>query len=120
MALFVPASFLPATNRSGLSKFFSYAFRLCKEQQVVRAARLRIRAAHVEPAERMSSDHRARALAIQVKIANVILGACLVQRFTRSCVDCARETVLRVVSDSEALLEILHLDDRQYRSKNLF
>src|SRR5688500_5650093 len=55
----------------GRANFFRRKLCLHKQQKVVAAAGLRIGARHVEAAERMHADQRARAFAIQVQITNV-------------------------------------------------
>ena len=50
-----------------------------KSNRVIRAAGLRVGAGHVEAAKRMRADHGARALAIEIEIADVELAACVVQ-----------------------------------------
>ena len=54
-----------------LLNFFRDRFRLQEVQQIVLSACLGIRSRHIETAERMSSDHRAGAFAVQVQIADV-------------------------------------------------
>src|SRR6202046_3725659 len=61
-------------SREKLAPFFGDGLGLGEEGEVVGAAGFAVSAAHVEAAEGMSADHRASALAIEVKIADGELG----------------------------------------------
>src|SRR6185369_5815809 len=54
-----------------LDDFLTDRLALRKQQQVIRAAGLRIRSRHIEAAERMRTDNRARAFAIDVQVSYV-------------------------------------------------
>src|SRR6266702_495449 len=47
-------------------------FGLREQQQVISAAGLRIRAGHIEPAERMDSHQRSRRFTVKVQVAHVV------------------------------------------------
>ena len=55
------------------AQFLCHALCLREEQEIVGAAGFGVGAAHVESAEGMRTDHGARAFAIQVQIADVVL-----------------------------------------------
>src|SRR5712664_1646665 len=63
----------PVTTRS--SDLFCYRLCLREQIQVVGAAGFGIGAGHVEAAERVSTDHRSRALAVDVEVAYVEVAA---------------------------------------------
>src|SRR5579864_8853257 len=61
----------PIAAKQPSADFLSHRFRLSEEIEIVRPAGFRIGARHVEPAERMRADHGARALAVDVQVADV-------------------------------------------------
>src|SRR6185369_15717115 len=62
----------PALSFPGfLDDFLTDRLALRKQQQVIRTAGLRIRSRHIEAAERMRTDNRARAFAIDVQVSYV-------------------------------------------------
>src|SRR5262249_39483323 len=60
---------------------FRYRLRLHEQHQVIRTAGLRVRARHVESAERVRAHHGARTLAVEIKIADEELLARLAEMF---------------------------------------
>src|SRR5713101_1421486 len=71
-------------------------FSLCEQQQVISAAGLRIRARHIEPAERVNTHQRPGRFTVKVQVAHMVfllgpLDTLWVQRVERPC-----EPVLRV------------------------
>src|SRR2546423_1465442 len=107
-ARFHPSSFiLHPSNYSALLRlrvagadFLGCDFGLEEEGEVVAPARLRVRAAHLEAAERVRADERARALAVEVEIADVKLAARVLQLLAVVRVNRARQPVLRVVRNA--------------------
>ena len=87
--------------------------------QVVGAARLRVGAREVEPAERVDADERAGAAAVQVEVAAWYSRLARSIRSMRGGVDRARQAVARVVRDGERLVEAVDRDDREDRPEDL-
>src|ERR1051326_8955792 len=104
---------------SNLSDFLSDAFCLREKIKVIGASGLGIRSRHIEAAERMRAHHRARALAIEVQIADVETLSGLAQMLGVVREDGAGEPVLRVVGELERVLEIARPGHRQDRSEDL-
>src|ERR1700751_3920143 len=92
----------------------------CKQQQVIRAASLRVRSGHVEAAEGMGAHHRAGALAIEVEVADVEGTSSVLELAAGVGIDRAGETVLRVVGDLKRFFVMLHANHREHRPENLF
>src|ERR1700735_643757 len=93
-------------SREKLAAFFGDGLGLGEEGEVVGAAGFAVSAAHVEAAEGMSADHRASALAIEVKIADVELGFGAIELLAGAGVDGAGEAVLGVVGHGEGFVEV--------------
>src|SRR5712675_2098917 len=101
-----------------LNDLLRHRLRLRKQVKIIRSAGLRIRARHVEAAERMRADHRPRALAIDVQISYVKLADRLLDLVAGLSVDSARQPELRVVRNLQRVIETSCLDYRKHRSKN--
>src|ERR1043166_862645 len=93
--------------------------RLQEQQQIIAAAGLRVCTRHVEAAKRMHANQRARALAIEVQIADVKLPACALELRFIAAVNRARQAKLRVVRDLQRVVVILRFDYREHWSKDL-
>src|SRR5437763_3050393 len=99
--------------------FFGGDFGLHEEAEVVAPAGLRVGAAHVEAAEGVRADERARALAVEVEVADVELAARALQLLAVVRVDRARQSVLRVVGDPKRVVEVIRTDAGEDGAKNL-
>src|ERR1051325_3137796 len=75
-------------------------FSLKEKTEVVAPARLRVSARHVEAAERMYADERARAFSVEVEMADVNLATRAFEFLAVVRVDRARQSILRVVRNS--------------------
>jgi DNA-binding NarL/FixJ family response regulator len=73
-----------------LRKLLAHAFCLREQVEIIRATRFRIGSRHIEAAERMRAHHRSRALAVQVKIADVELLHRAIEFLARTGIDRAR------------------------------
>src|SRR5689334_7744127 len=99
---------------------FSYRFGLGKQQQIVRATSLAIRAAHIEPAEWMHANQRPCTLAIEVQIAYVIHPPRHFKTAAIPAVDCSRQAKLGAVGNINRILEIARPDHRQHWPEDFF
>src|SRR5438309_11320151 len=68
----------------------------------------------------MRPHHRARALAIDVQVADVELAAGALDLVPRARVDSAREAELGVVGNFKRVVEAARFDDREHRAEDLF
>src|SRR6185312_16886806 len=68
----------------------------------------------------MDDHQRARALAVDVEIADMELALGAGDTVAVGREERAGQAVLRVVGDGQRLVKVLRLDDRQHRPKNLF
>src|SRR5437660_8444676 len=93
--------------------FLGSDFGLHEEAEVVAPAGLRVGAAHVEAAEGVRADERARALAVEVEVADVELAPRALQLLAVVRVDRARQTVLRVVRYPKRVVEVVRTDARK-------
>src|SRR5437660_791809 len=100
-------------SSEGLAKLLCDALALCEEQKVVRAAGFRVRAAHVEAAEGVRSDHRSGALAVEVQVADLKLSGRAIELLARTCIDGAGQAVLCIVGDGERLVKARRFNDCQ-------
>src|ERR671933_1548511 len=99
--------------------FLGGDFGLEEEGEVIAPARLRVGAAHVEAAEGVCADERARALAVEVEVADVELAARALQLLAVVRVDRAGQAVLRVVGDPDGLVEVARADAGEDGAENL-
>ena len=99
------------------SKHLRHQLGLGEEEQVIVAAGLGVGARHVEAAEGMDSHQGAGALAVEVQVPHVELGARLFQVGAVPADHRSGEAVFRVVGDAESVVEILGLDERQHRTE---
>ena len=100
---------------------FRYRLRLQEQQQVIRPAGLRIRARHVEAAERVRADHRARALAVEVQVADEEPLARLLE-LVAGCSRRPRRSgrTAESFASCERVVEVVGLRDREHRAEDLF
>ena len=103
-----------------LPDFFSHRFALGKQIQVIGPARLGIGAGHIESAEGMRGHRRARALAIDIEVADVELADSAGNLLLRFCVHCAREPELGIVGNFQRMVEIPGLSNSQDGAEDLF
>src|SRR5882672_9865983 len=96
--------------------------KLClhEQQKVIVTAGFRVGARHVEAAKRMHAHQRARALAIEIEIADVELAAGALDLRFVSRVNRAGQTKLRVVRDTQSIRIVVRFDHRQHRPEDLF
>src|SRR4029077_14819491 len=89
-------------------------------QKIIGAARFGAAAAHLESAERMTTDDSAGAGAVDVNIssANLGLGALDVGRTPRE--ESGSERIIGAVGDLERFIEVAHFDHTEHRPENLF
>src|SRR5271169_3191889 len=104
---------------SCLRRSLSDALGLREQQQVVRPAGFGVRARHVETAKGMRAHHGARALAIDVQVADVELVHRALLLLRRTGIDSAGQAEFRVVGDLERVIEIAGLGHRQHRPEDL-
>src|SRR5579863_6713916 len=108
------------TRNKCLDDLLSHRLRLRKEIKIVRPAGLRISARHVESAERMCSDHRPRAFAVDVQVPNVELADCPFDLVARTGIDRACQSEFRVIRDLKRVIEAARLDHRQHGPEDFF
>src|SRR5947209_588454 len=83
-------------------------------------ASFRVSAGHVEAAERVNADERARAFAIEVEIANMKFTPRAFELLRVVCIDSAGQTELRIVGNPERVVKILRANDCQHRPEDFF
>src|SRR5688572_6195730 len=105
--------------RRRLLELLGHGLRLEEEEQVVAPPRLAVRAAHVEAAEGVAADHGARALAVQVEVADVEALAREGELVTVARPDRARQPVVGRVGGGNRVLERLRARDREDRTEDL-
>src|SRR5439155_14880471 len=93
---------------------------LCEKQQVIWPACFRIRPRHIETAKGMCADDRARALAVDVEVADVEFTLGDFDLLARAGIDRAGETELGIIGDLKAMFKISRFNHSQHRSENLF
>ncbi len=91
--------------RAAMANLLRNALGLREQQQVIRSAGLGVGAAHIEAAEGVSPDHRARALAVQIEVADVELCLRAIELLARVRVDGSRQTILGIVGDLKGFVE---------------
>ena len=93
---------------------------LREEVEVLAASGLRVRAGHVEAAERVHADERARALAVQVEVADVELALSRARAARGRASRASRSGRTRVsLATRDALLEAPDLQDREHGAEDL-
>ena len=99
---------------------FSDRLGLQEKQQIIRSASLRIGSGHVKSTKRMRANHSARALPVDVHVADkeLVPRAGNVRGVSR--INRARQTVLRIVRHLHGVVEIPSLRHRENRAKDLF
>src|SRR4051794_16711607 len=108
----------PTRVLQALADLFSDRFRLREQQQIIRAASLRICSRHIEATERMRADNCAGALAINVEITDVELAHCHFNLVARSGITRTGQAKLGIFRDIERLLKVARFNYRQYRTEN--
>src|SRR5436305_7334161 len=109
-----PSNYSPLLRlRVAGADFFGGDFGLHEEAEVVAPAGLRVGAAHVEAAEGVRADERARALAVEVEVADVELAARALQLLAVVRVDGSGQAVLRAVGNPQRLVEVARADAGQ-------
>ncbi len=93
---------------------------LGEEEEIVGAAGFAVGARHIEATEGMSADHGAGALAVEVKVADVEVGAGAVELFAGAGVDGSGEAILGVVGDAKGVIEAGGFDDGEKRAEDFF
>src|SRR5262245_22860413 len=79
---------------SGLLELLRDRLLLREQVQVLAASGLRVRAGHVEAAERVDADQSSRALAVEVQVADVELPLAALEPLADSRVERSRQSVL--------------------------
>src|SRR5215831_9859124 len=111
---------LRSRRSCGSDDLFSHRLGLCEQIKVIRATGLRIGSRHVEAAERMGAHHRARALAVDVQVADVEVADGAVNLVARAGVDGPGQSELCVVGDFERMVEAASLDDGEHGPEDFF
>ena len=81
-------------------------------------AGFRIRARHVEPAERMAAHHRSGALAIQIEVADEEVFSGLIELFSAPGIDRSGQPEFRVVGDFQGVFEVLGFNNGEDRAED--
>ena len=89
------------------SELFGNRLRLHKQQEIILPSAFRIGAGHVEPTERVGTDHRTSALAIQIQVSNVELSPGFLESQSLARVDRAGQAVLSVIGDVNCVIKAL-------------
>src|SRR6185503_11399328 len=82
-------------------------------------ARLRIRPRHIEAAERMNIDKRARAFAVDIQVANVKFAPHALNPLSVRRIEPSGKTVDRIVGDRERVIEVPGFYDCENRTEYL-
>src|ERR1700693_1153427 len=93
---------------------------LREEGEVLAPSGLGICPRHVEAAEGVHADQRARALAVQIQVAAEELPLPALEAPAVARVERARQAVLGVVGDGDSLVEVLHFQHGEHRPEDLF
>src|SRR5450756_2128385 len=93
--------------------------RLEELQQVVRPARLRADAAHLEAAERLALDERSGDAAVDVEIADAVIAQEPLEGSRAAADEAAGEGVLDAVGDGQRLVYVGGLQDGDHETEDL-